>query len=265
MRCSTVITTYDRSDRVERAVRSALDTLRADEVIVVDDASTDGTVEILQRTFSEEISSGRLRIEALSSNIGVSGAKNAGYASARGDWVIFLDSDDEYLPGVGETIRRQLMAEAARPIVFFRCEDQAGRFIGRRRGESIELDLRTYLKFVSFGEALTAINKRVAGDSAPYIAELRGYEGIGCCRLIHDFGSALLSQYVARVYDVSHGDRLSSPRGLVRRMPLLAKGHWTMVREFWGPMPIGTALGYVAKSLIYRAVGQIYRFCEKTR
>lgn len=264
MRCSTVITTYNRSDLVCRAIRSALDTLTPDEVVVVDDASTDGTLGVLRQAFSVELSTGRMRIEALPNNVGVTGAKNVGYASARGDWVLFLDSDDQYVPGSGATIRQQLAAESGRPIVFFRCEDQDGRFVGHRRGEAIELGLRTYLKYMSFGEALTAVNKRIVGNTPPYIMELRGYEGIGCCRLIDRYGPALLSTYVVRVYFVDHRDRLSSLNGFVRRMPLLAKGHWMMVQEFWRTMPIFTAFGYLVKGMAYLAIGHAYRLREKT-
>lgn len=261
--CSTVITTYNRLHRVGSAIRSALDTLPFGEVIVVDDASTDGTLTALCNMFSAELSDGRVRIVALPQNLGVTGAKNAGYASAYGNWVIFLDSDDQYLPGSGANIVQELSAAAMRPIVFFRCEDQGGRFIGQQRGNSIELDLRMYLKYVSFGEALTAVNKKVVGETPPYVTELRGYEGIGCCRLIDQYGPALLSEHVARVYFVDHRDRLSTLYGLWQRMPLLAKGHWMMLKEFRSRMPIETSIAYLVKAVSYLVIGHAYRFCEK--
>lgn len=260
---TTVITTYNREHCVARAVRSALATLQTGEVIVVDDASQDNTLPYLEELFAPELSSGRVKLVALKKNLGVTGAKNSGYAKASGEWVIFLDSDDEYFQESGGLLEAQLLSASRRPIVFFRCRDQSGRFVGEHEGEEVELNLTTYLHHTSFGEALTAVNKRMVGEMLPYPAELRGYEGLGCCRLINKFGPALLSKIVARTYYTEGDDRLSISKGLFNRMPLLARGHWIMVKEFWGAMRLSKSIGYLAKAIIYYALGHGYRLVKK--
>ena len=259
MSCTTVIATYNREDCLPQAVRSALNAIPSGEVIVVDDASTDNTLAVLRNEFSEELASERLRLICSKINFGVTGSKNDGYKAASHDWVIFLDSDDWYLDGVGVALLDVLNANSERPIVFFRCIDQSGYFVGKLFEQSRSLDLRTYLQYSSFGEALTAVNKKIVGSQLPYVSELRGYEGIGCCRLIDQFGPSILSNVVARVYDQRGDDRLSVFPGMLRRLPLLAQGHMLMFKEFGTKMRIRKAVGYLLKALVYYACGKTYQ------
>lgn len=90
---SVVIPTFNRRTLVERAVRSVLaQTHPVDEIIVVDDGSTDGTAEHLEATFG-----GRVRV-VWQENRGVSSARNHGLRLASGRYVTLLDSDDEWMP-----------------------------------------------------------------------------------------------------------------------------------------------------------------------
>ncbi|MBW1739125.1 MAG: glycosyltransferase [Deltaproteobacteria bacterium] len=89
---SVIIPTYNRASCVTEAIDSVLAQTFTDyEIIVVDDGSTDNTREIL------EPYEDRIRY-IYQQNSGVSGARNAGILAANGDWVAFLDSDDEYYP-----------------------------------------------------------------------------------------------------------------------------------------------------------------------
>jgi GT2 family glycosyltransferase len=96
---SVIIPAYNAEAFIDDTVRSALDqTYRDLEVIVVDDGSTDGTLEKL-RTYGSRI---RVHRQA---NGGVARARNSGVTLATGSWIAFLDADDLWLP---HKIERQL-------------------------------------------------------------------------------------------------------------------------------------------------------------
>jgi len=72
-------------------------TLRPLEVILVDDGSGDDTLEVL-RGLRDEFDANWIRLLELGVNQGAAAARNAGWDTARGDYVAFLDSDDAWLP-----------------------------------------------------------------------------------------------------------------------------------------------------------------------
>lgn len=91
-RVSVVVPTYDRAVLVKRAVDSVLAQTMSDlEVLVVDDASTDGTAAVVAGYDDD-----RVRYLAHETNRGGSAARNTGIERARGEYVAFLDSDDEW-------------------------------------------------------------------------------------------------------------------------------------------------------------------------
>lgn len=95
---TVVIPVYNRATMVLEAVRSAFATeYRQLEVIVVNDGSTDGSREVLER-LQAEFSGLRLLEHPGAQNLGVSASRNLGLSKATGDYVCFLDSDDLFLP-----------------------------------------------------------------------------------------------------------------------------------------------------------------------
>jgi glycosyltransferase involved in cell wall biosynthesis len=93
MHLSVIIPAYNRERTLTATVESVLACGNDAEIIVVDDGSTDRTVEIA-RTFGS-------RVQVIEQpNSGPSAARNNGLAHALGDVVVFLDSDDVWLPGV---------------------------------------------------------------------------------------------------------------------------------------------------------------------
>ncbi|WP_084961683.1 CDP-glycerol:glycerophosphate glycerophosphotransferase [Thermoactinospora rubra] len=92
--CTVVVITYNDAARLPRAVRSVLDqSLRDLEVVIVDDASTDGTAQVAQELMRAD---GRVRYLRRPANSGGCGApRNDGVDAALSPYVMFLDSDDE--------------------------------------------------------------------------------------------------------------------------------------------------------------------------
>ncbi|HXQ24016.1 MAG TPA: glycosyltransferase family A protein [Candidatus Acidoferrales bacterium] len=94
MLASVIIPTFNRRAMVCEAVVSVCAQKDAAyECIVVDDGSTDGSAEALEREFGA-----RIRV-VHSANRGVAAARNLGVAHSRGELLAFLDSDDLWLPG----------------------------------------------------------------------------------------------------------------------------------------------------------------------
>jgi len=101
---SVIIPTFNRASLVMRALRSVFGQTRApDEVLVIDDGSTDQTAEQVEKYFPH------VRY-IWQENRGVSAARNRGIQETSGEWIAFLDSDDEWKP---RKLERQLASLTA--------------------------------------------------------------------------------------------------------------------------------------------------------
>lgn len=108
MEISLVIPTFNRCISLSRALHSALQqTMPANEIIVVDDGSTDETANMLSAEFPE-------LNYIKQANQGVSAARNAGIRQAQADWIAFLDSDDSWHP---EKLAAQISALQKMPEI----------------------------------------------------------------------------------------------------------------------------------------------------
>ena len=88
---SVVIPAYNMEDYIGRAIKSVLTQTRpADEIIVVDDGSTDGTAAQIKK-FGSQVR------YIHQDNSGVSAARNTGIKAAKYEWIALLDGDDEWL------------------------------------------------------------------------------------------------------------------------------------------------------------------------
>lgn len=97
---SVVIPNYNRVHQTIASVESVLaQTYPNFEIIVVDDGSTDGSGELIERFIGQRADSCHQKIQFFSQpNQGASIARNTGIAKARGEYIAFLDSDDVWVP-----------------------------------------------------------------------------------------------------------------------------------------------------------------------
>lgn len=121
---SVIIPAYNRAGLIGETLQSLLNqTMPAKEIIVVDDGSTDGTAEAVEREFSvfREQFSGNSKSNIQNptfktlrqANAGPGAARNLGLAEATGDFIHFFDSDDIAAPNKHEVQLRALLETGA--------------------------------------------------------------------------------------------------------------------------------------------------------
>jgi len=99
---SVIVATYNRANFIDRAIKSILNQIYQDfEIIIVDDGSSDNTEEIIKGYKDKRI----IYIKH-KKNQGISTARNTGIKRAKGEYIAFLDSDDEWFP---EKLERQVV------------------------------------------------------------------------------------------------------------------------------------------------------------
>lgn len=109
---SVVIPVYNREKTILRALNSVLrQTYSNIEVIVVDDGSTDSTAQIVSNCADE-----RVRLIRLSNNQGANKARNTGISKAKGEYIAFQDSDDEWLTDKLEKQLAYMLKTAAKAV-----------------------------------------------------------------------------------------------------------------------------------------------------
>ena len=144
---SVVMPVYNRERYVGAAIQSILDQTFTDfEFIIVDDGSSDGSVDVIQN-FDDP----RIRLIILGENRGIGVARNTGNNAARGEYIAVMDSDDIALP---QRLEKQVAYMRARPDVgicgaSIRMVDEGLKPIGREQTSDADNDLCRAKLFLS--------------------------------------------------------------------------------------------------------------------
>jgi len=235
---STVIPTFDRASLVARAVRSVLGECRdGDEVIVVDDGSTDDTAKVVGG-FGTRVR--YLRTE----HAGAGAARNAGIAAAGGDFIAFLDSDDEWVPG---KLSWQRAVMESRPEILFvfsdfggvtpfgtRVHHQAKAWHGdgpfwdqilRQSVSSMEMPgleglappfllyegsvYEALIRHWSIATWTMLVRREMAGDALRFAEDVGTYEDLECCARLAQHGVAAYMDCETAFQHAHEGPRLT--------------------------------------------------------
>ena len=221
---SVLIPTWNRAQLVRDAIRSALVQREGEvEVIVVDDASTDSTAELLTGEFGD-----RIRVLRLEHRRGPGGARNAGARLARGELIAFLDSDDVWLPGKLDAELDVLARFPEAEVVvsdsqnFFECEaDGESRFaqngLLETTGGKVRLASDCHWLWTNSMNTVHTCSITVRSDALLRLGEKLFAEDIACCedwefqmRLYHSSRVVVLPQvcsHVRRFVDASRQGR----------------------------------------------------------
>ncbi len=204
-RVSIVIPTYNRAHLLGRALTSLQrQTFEDWEAVVVDDGSTDSTLEVIGN-----YPDSRIRLFRHDRNRGVTAALNTGMNEMRGDWFTFLGSDDEALPNalevllsVPERVDKDISA------VTCNCIDSvSGNFSGTGLDRDQYVDLKTFLRKLS-GEHWGITRTSLLGDLR-LDEEARGGEAVLWFRI----SKSCLRYYIhtgLRIYHTEGDDRICS-------------------------------------------------------
>src|SRR5271167_145079 len=167
VRFSVIITCHNQRKFIADAVDSALSQIHLSrEVIVVDDASSDGSESIL-KNFGH-----RIRLVRLEGNQGAPAARNAGTAIARGDYLAYLDGDDVLKPWA--LLVYDQVIQARKPVLLL---SSLTRFQGAVPGHE-ETNPPSQIRFVSYDNWVEK-DRLFRSSSSALIVERRAFETIG--------------------------------------------------------------------------------------
>lgn len=224
---TVVICTYNRAGLLPRAVESLLTQTYANyEVIIVDDGSADNTQDVIA-TFTDP----RIRSFRHESNKGLSTGRNTALTVARGEYIAFLDDDDEYLPNNLET-RVHAMDSAPREVGLVYgwrddVDDSTGEAIDHPR-ETLEGDLFEYLLKLGYvgGSLDIMVRKSVALEVGGFDETLRtGEDLVFMVQAARRNHIAVVPQVLAMRYQ-RHGHAQITeltPEGNLRRVQFLRR------------------------------------------
>lgn len=195
---SVIIPTYNRSQSIERAIRSVQgQTFQSLEIIVIDDGSTDNTEDIVKSVIDD-----RIRYIRCETNRGSGAARNEGLKIAQGRHIAFLDSDDEWLP---EKLERQVERMETEPDDIGVCFCGARIFKNGNSDETVEYvpekawEHDTFRKFVmgriKFLTPTVLIRKACLEKTGLMVPEMRrNQDGEFLLRLLSSFGLIVIPE-----------------------------------------------------------------------
>jgi glycosyltransferase involved in cell wall biosynthesis len=246
VKVSVIIPVYNAEHTIIRAVNSVLDQrFESKEIIAVDDGCTDSSFSILA-TYSDRIRTLRQR------NRGAAAARNAGARAATGEYLAFLDADDEWLPGKLRACADALDASPGAAVAYSDMMGSDGTRIVAMRGAP-SLDYLLNNSFALFPSATVVrrwVFKRCGGFSEEFKRTDIGEDTFFGLRL-REAGEFIHVPEPLVVYNGSRaseavakypGGHRTLTRLAKKRYGRRARGVCSMVRAYYSSLLLGAAL-----------------------
>jgi glycosyltransferase involved in cell wall biosynthesis len=204
---SIIIPTYNRKHCIANSISSVISqTFKDVEIIVIDDASSDGTVDLINDFISGNNSIKYLRLEK---NSGTNIAKNEGARIANGEYLVFLDSDDCLINNNSLFQINSKLAEFNFPsLEMFSCIDLDGKSLSNNPLFEGVLDFSSYFKGFIVGEYLPIVQSDIFKNHM-FDSSIRGGEHLLWQKIVLNTNQILISSLVVRLYDNRGLDRMS--------------------------------------------------------
>ena len=226
-RVSIIITSFNCENYIEETIASAVAQSDVDlEVIVIDDASTDGTLQLALEAAGRDA---RVKVYPQAHGGKASIARNAGLELAQGDYICFLDGDDLYDPSKVESQRKFLDANPGTAAVFHDM---------KLIDESSEVIAPSFLQKYRFLEKAHAYLTKLTADT--YVCNPQFY------------------LYMALEHSSVHTSSIMLRRSILLQTRLRFEEDVRMAEdiEFWWAVARGRTLGYIDRQLSsYRVHG----------
>lgn len=224
---SFVIPTYNRSEKVRRAINSILSQKNwsdCSEIIIVDDGSTDDTESALQIYLKHD----QINLYKHAVNQGVASAKNTGIKQAKNEFTVLLDSDDLLIEN-GLVHLKNLVLNKKFDVFFCGSMTLNG---GRLLYNPEFHGPKTYLDLLktSVGEYLPVIRTSILKNNL--LRNLRGYESITWLNLSKNGASLFFDYKAIRLYDEKGNDRISNRLNGLKNAAKMRDGYQFYLDEF---------------------------------
>lgn len=216
---SIVTPVWNRAQTIERMILSILHQLYGEwELILVDDGSSDNIKSVIQ-PFTQVDS--RIKTIFLADNHGPGYARNRGVEICRGEWIVFLDSDNELLPGALATISQTaaLVDVNVGIILFSALEAGTGRPCGYASADvhnGMETTYEDWLKGERFWGEFLPVTRYKVWENHRFLEFTYGYEGLTWWSIAKTWQTRLYLTPVELYYTDTPKRLCSAPMSIMR-------------------------------------------------
>lgn len=260
MKVSIIIPTFNNQLTLSKALDSVLNqTFQDFEVLVCDDASTDSTCNLVKDYLKK---SSKIKLLSLPFNQGAGAARNMGMRSSLGEYIAFLDSDDEWHP---EKLARQVQCLDQEPLTVGVCfcggtiiknkdNNKRKKYIPKRNWEK-----KTFRKFVCdniyFLTPAIMFRRTCLQVSGMMVPEMRrNQDGEFLLRLFNNFNLAVIPDDLVTVHLDTNPKRIKNHYELMKNAYPFWERHFELIQDKTGILPSLKYLGTRRTNLMTAAI-----------